>query len=192
MKPEKQSVIRGWHIALVIGVVGLLALFYQGLWGDPRALPTVLIGTPAPSFVGPELHSGEMISLASFRGKVVVINFWASWCEECKLEHENLLKINERFSKNPGFVMLGINFQDQEEDAKEYLRIRDSNFKHIRDLKGTISIDYGVYGVPETFVFDQQGIIRYKQVGPIIEPAYTKLTDQIIQPLLQGQPLQAS
>ena len=62
------------------------------------ALPTVLIGTPAPAFVGPELHSGEPISLSRFHGKVVVINFWASWCEECKVEHENLLKINERFS----------------------------------------------------------------------------------------------
>lgn len=192
MKSEGRAVIRGWHIALVIVVLGLLTLFYQGLWGDPRALPTVLIGTPAPPFAGPELNSGEMISLASFRGKVVVINFWASWCQECKLEHENLLKINEHFNKNTNFVMLGINYQDQEEDAKEYLRIHGSNFKHVRDMKGTISIDYGVYGVPETFVFDQQGIIRYKQVGPIIEPAYTKLTDQIIQPLLQRQPLQAS
>ncbi len=192
MNPEKQSVIRGWHIALVIGVFALLALFYQGLWGDPRALPTVLIGTTAPSFVGPELNSGEMISLASFRGKVVVINFWASWCQECILEQENLLAINERFGKDPNFVMLGINYQDQEENAKKYLETYGSNFKHIRDLKGTVSIDYGVYGVPETFVFDQQGIIRYKQVGPLIGPAYTKLTDQIIQPLLQGQPLQTS
>ncbi|HXC61406.1 MAG TPA: redoxin domain-containing protein [Nitrospiria bacterium] len=192
MNPEKQGFIRGWHITLVIGVFGLLALFYQGLWGDPRALPTVLIGTPAPAFVGPELYSGEPISLAGFHGKVVVINFWASWCEECKLEHANLLKIYERFSKNPNFVMLGIDYQDREDDAKEYLRIRGSNFKHIRDLKGTIAIDYGVYGVPETFVFDPQGIIRHKQVGPILGPTYDKLTDQIIQPLLQGQPLQTS
>lgn len=192
MKSEGRVVIRGWHIALVIGVVGLLTLFYQGLWGDPRALPTVLIGTPAPSFVGPELNSGEMISLASFRGKVVVINFWASWCQECILEHENLQAINEQFGENPNFVMLGIDYQDTEENAKKYLELYGSNFKHIRDVEGTIAIDYGVYGVPETFVFDQQGIIRYKYIGPLIGPAYTKLMDQIIQPLLEGQPRQAS
>ena len=192
MNPQEQRMIQGWHIPLVIGVLGLLTLFYQGLWGDPRALPTVLIGAPAPPFVGPELNSGEMISLASFHGKVVVINFWASWCQECKLEHKNLLAINERFGKHPNFVMLGINYQDQEQDAKEYLRVHGSNFKHVRDLKGTISIDYGVYGVPETFVFDQQGIIRYKQVGPIIGHAYTQLTDKIIQPLLDGQTPQTS
>jgi cytochrome c biogenesis protein CcmG/thiol:disulfide interchange protein DsbE len=184
--------IRGWHIALVMGVFGLVALFYQGLWGDPRAIPTVLIGTPAPPFAGPELHSGDTISLDSFRGKVVVINFWASWCQECKVEHENLLRLNEQFSKNPNFVMLGINYQDRQEDAKEYLRVRGSNFRNVRDLKGAIAIDYGVYGVPETFVFDQQGIIRYKLVGPIIDANYTTLTEGVIQPLLSGQPPQSS
>jgi cytochrome c biogenesis protein CcmG/thiol:disulfide interchange protein DsbE len=184
--------IRGWHIAIVVVIFGLVALFYQGLWGDPRALPTVLIGTPAPAFTGPELYSGDAISLEKFRGKVVVINFWASWCQECKLEHENLLKISERFGKNPNFVMIGINYQDRLEDAKEYLRIRGSNFQNLRDLKGSISIDYGVYGVPETFIFDQQGIIRYKQVGPIIDAAYDRVTDRIIQPLLDGQPPQTS
>jgi cytochrome c biogenesis protein CcmG/thiol:disulfide interchange protein DsbE len=192
MTSENKRSVRAWHIALIVGVVGLLGLFYEGLWGDPHALPTVLIGTPAPPFTGPELMSGEMTSLANFHGKVIVINFWASWCQECKLEHENLLEINKRFGKNPNFVMLGINFQDQEEDAKRYLEVRGSNFKNIRDLKGTISIDYGVYGVPETFVFDQQGIIRYKQIGPIIGPAYTQLTDKVIQPLLEGQPPQTS
>jgi cytochrome c biogenesis protein CcmG, thiol:disulfide interchange protein DsbE len=192
MNPEEKKGLRGWHIALVIGTLGLLTLFYEGLWGDPRALPTVLIGTPAPPFTGPDLDSGEMISLAGFHGKVVVINFWASWCQECKLEHGNLLEINKRFGKNPNFVMLGINYQDQPEDAKRYLEVYGRNFKQIRDLKGAISIDYGVYGVPETFVFDQKGIIRYKQVGPIVGPAYTQMTDKVIQPLLEGQPPQAS
>ena len=184
--------IRGWHITLVLGVVGLLTLFYEGLWGDPKALPTVLIGTPAPVFAGPEVHSGELISSNRFQGKVIVINFWASWCQECKLEHKNLLEINERFSKNPNFVMLGINYQDNEKDALKYLEVYGSNFQHVRDLKGAIAIDYGVYGVPETFVFDQQGIIRYKQIGPIIGPAYPHLTDKIIQPLLNGQTPQSS
>lgn len=184
-------VIRGWHIALVVGVVGLLTLFYKGLWGNPQYIPPVLVGTPAAIFEGPELYSGELVSLNRFQGKVVMINFWASWCLECREEHENLLAIHKRFGAHPNFVMLGIDYQDEESDAKKYLEVYGNTFTHIRDPKGTISIDYGVYGVPETFVLDQEGIIRFKHIGPIIGPAYTRLTDHILQPLLEGRPLPA-
>jgi cytochrome c biogenesis protein CcmG, thiol:disulfide interchange protein DsbE len=183
--------IKGWHFALVAGVVGLLALFYQGLWGDPKAIPTVLVGTSAQNFVGPDLYTGEEISLDQFQGKVVVLNFWASWCYECRIEHENLLAIQERFGNHPDFVMLGVDFQDQQKDALKYLEVYGSNFNHVRDVKGTISIDYGVYGVPETFVLDQQGIIRFKHIGPIMGPVYTYVMNSIIEPLLQGQPITA-
>lgn len=181
--------IRGWHLVLVGGIFGLLSLFYKGLWGNPSFIPPVLIGTPAANIVGRELYSSEMISLSNFQGKVVVINFWASWCQECKLEHENLLAISRRFGQDPNFVMLGINYQDRESDARRYLEEHGNNFQHVRDLKGTISIDYGVYGIPETFVIDQQGIIRYKRIGPITGEVYTHVTEQILEPLLQGDPL---
>jgi cytochrome c biogenesis protein CcmG, thiol:disulfide interchange protein DsbE len=181
-----------WHFILVLAVAGLLTLFYKGLWGDPRSIPTVLIGTEAPIFSGPEVRTGESISLNEFQGKVVLINFWASWCLECRTEHENLLALNRRFSQNPDFVMLGINYQDQLEDAQKYLRENGSNFDHIRDLKGAISIDYGVYGVPETFVIDRKGIIRYKSIGPIVGPNYIHITDDILQPLLEGKSISRS
>jgi cytochrome c biogenesis protein CcmG/thiol:disulfide interchange protein DsbE len=179
--------IRVWHIALVLGVVGLVTLFYKGLWGDPRSIPTVLVGTPAPLFSGPEVSTGETISPSQYQGKVVMINFWASWCLECRLEHENLLAIQKRFGDNPNFVMLGINYQDDVKDAQKYLETYGSNFIHVRDLRGTISIDYGVYGVPETFVFDQEGVIRFKYVGPIVGPVYSHVVEKIIQPLLEKQ-----
>jgi len=181
-----------WHLILVIAVVGLLALFYKGLWGDPRSIPTVLIGTQAATVSGPEVRTGEILSTSRFQGKVIMINFWASWCLECRTEHENLMALNRRFSPNPDFVMLGINYQDRLEDAQKYLQEYGSNFDHVRDLKGTISIDYGVYGVPETFVIDRQGIIRYKYVGPLVGPAYTHLTDDILQPLLEGRSISRS
>ena len=184
--------MKTWHFILVLVVAGLLTLFYKGLWGDPRAIPTVLIGTQAPIFSGPEVRTGEMMSMDSFRGKVVLINFWASWCLECRTEHENLLAINRRFSQHPDFVMLGINYQDRLDDAQKYLQVYGSNFDHLRDLKGAISIDYGVYGVPETFVIDPQGIIRYKYVGPLVGPAYTHLTENILQPLLERRPFPSS
>ncbi len=183
--------MKGWQIALIAGVLGLLALFYRGLWGDPKYIPTVLVNTPAHTFEGPEVRTGDLISLDRFKGKVVVLNFWASWCVECRLEHENLQAIHQKFSSDPNFVMLGINYQDREEDARDYLETYGTDFRHVRDLKGTISIDYGVYGVPETFIIDRQGVIRYKQVGPIVGPTYTYLTEKVLPPLLHGQPPQA-
>ncbi len=177
---------RGWQIALVAGFLGLLVLFYQGLWGNPRLIPTVLIGTPARAFEGPLVDSGEPLSFDQLRGKVVVLNFWASWCQECRLEHRNLLALNERFRSNPDFAMLGIDYQDKEADAREYLQTFGTNFRHIRDVKSTISFDYGVYGVPETFVIDRQGIIRCKTIGPIIGDVYVSLTEKVLPALLSG------
>jgi cytochrome c biogenesis protein CcmG/thiol:disulfide interchange protein DsbE len=179
---------RGWQIALVVGLLGLLVLFYQGLWGNPRLIPTVLIGTQAPSFSGPQVESSETLSLDQFKGKVVMLNFWASWCLECRLEHENLLALNERFGRDPNFVMLGINYQDKPDDALGYLRQRGSNFAHVRDVKGAISFDYGVYGVPETFVLDQQGVIRCKTIGPIIGDVFAKYSQRLLPGLLSGSP----
>jgi cytochrome c biogenesis protein CcmG/thiol:disulfide interchange protein DsbE len=180
--------MRTWHFILVLAVVGLLTMFYKGLWGDPRAIPTVLIGTQAPIISGPEVRTGETIATTRFQGKVILINFWASWCLECRTEHENLLAISRRFSPDPDFVMLGINYQDREEDARQYLQVNGSNFDHVRDLKGKISIDFGVYGVPETFVIDQQGVIRYKYVGPLVGSVYSDLTERVLQPMLEKRP----
>ena len=179
--------IRFWHIVLVVCFFGLISLFYKGLWGDPRSIPTVLVGTKASDFSGLEVGTGKMISLSDYQGKVVMVNFWASWCLECRYEHENLLAIQDRFGENPDFVMLGINYQDKEKDALEYLEHYGSNFRHVRDVKGAISIDFGVYGVPETFVFDQQGIIRFKYVGPIMGPTYTHVVENVLQPLLSKE-----
>jgi cytochrome c biogenesis protein CcmG/thiol:disulfide interchange protein DsbE len=130
--------------------------------------------------------SSDPLSLDQFKGKVVFLNFWASWCQECRLEHANLLALNEKFGRDPNFVMLGVNYQDQEDDALEYLRTFGSTFPHVRDLKGAIAFDYGVYGVPETFVIDQQGTIRCKTIGPIIGPVYANYNDRVLPALLNG------
>jgi cytochrome c biogenesis protein CcmG/thiol:disulfide interchange protein DsbE len=183
--------MRVWHIVLLAGIFGLVAIFYEGLWGNPSYIPPVLVGQSAPNFAGPELDKGETLSLDRYKGKVVVLNFWASWCQECKLEHASLLEINKRFGQNPNFIMLGVNYQDKEKLAKEYLEEFGNNFTHVRDLTGRISIDYGVYGVPETYVIDQQGVIRHKAIGPLIGVTYTHLVTNVIEPLLRGQPVSA-
>ncbi|MEW6325318.1 MAG: redoxin domain-containing protein [Nitrospirota bacterium] len=178
--------IRAWHLALGLTLAALLTLFYKGLWGDPGAIPTVLIGTPAPLLAGPDVVSGQPVSLAQFQGKVVLVNFWASWCQECRLEHENLLALYREFSSHPDFVMLGVNYQDKPDDAQEYIDVYGAPWLNARDLRGAIAIDYGVYGVPETFVIDRQGVIRHKQIGPIIGPSYSHLKDRLLPALLQA------
>jgi hypothetical protein len=134
-------VTKGVQLTLVLILLGLFALFYQGLWGDPRHIPTVLIGTDAPMIEGPDVETGQTISL------------------------------------------------DQFTDAQQYLKEYGTTFAHMRDLKGQLAIDYGVYGVPETFIIDQQGKIRYKYVGPVTGHMYTTITQNIIAPLLKGQPI---
>lgn len=176
---------RAWHIYLLVGLFGLVFLFYQGLWGDPKALPPVIIEEPAPEIVAPNLYGGDDFRLSDHLGKVVVLNFWASWCQECKLEHKFLLAIQKRFENRTDFVMYGVNYQDKDHLAKAYLEQNGNNFQHIVDRKGKISIDYGVYGVPETFVIDKKGIIRHKQIGPVMGDTYSDILKKVIEPLLE-------
>jgi len=175
---------RSWHFFLLLGLFGLMFLFYQGLWGDPLSLPPVIIEEPAPDFTAPELYTKKNITLSEDLGKVVVLNFWASWCLECKLEHKFLLALNKHYEDNPNFVMYGVNYQDKDDLAEAYLRLHGNNFEHVVDLKGKISIDYGVYGVPETFVIDKNGVIRHKHIGPILSDAYSDMIKNHIDPLL--------
>ena len=184
--------MKAWHIALLGGLLAIIMLFYQGLWGDPRAIPTVLINTPARTFSGNELYSNKKISLEDYKGKVLFLNFWASWCLECRQEHPDLLRLNRQFGDHPDFAMLGIDYQDTDKDAKRYLETYGNSFEHIRDLKGTIAIDYGVYGVPESFVINRKGQIVYKQIGPIFGSAYDRLTQNVLEPLLRGNLLPSS
>jgi len=172
------------QVTILVVLVILFALLYQGLWGDPHRIPTVLVGTRAPLFEGPDVETGASLSSSRFAGKVILVNFWASWCQECKVEHDNLLHLYEDFRDHPDFVMLGINYQDEVEDARAYLKERGAGFAHMRDVKGTLAIAFGVYGVPETFVIDKAGLIRHKQIGPIVGDAYTRLTKHVLTPLL--------
>jgi len=182
---EKRGGIQAWHIILLTVILGLLILFYKGLWGNPSYIPPVLIGTAAPQFEAPDLYKKEKVTLGQFKGKVVILNFWSSWCEECKLEHSSLQALNQQYSRDPHFVILGVDYQDKEDLAKEYLKQYGNSFQHIIDAQGRISIDYGVYGVPETFVIDQNGIIRHKEIGPLVGETYTNFTNNILEPLLR-------
>jgi cytochrome c biogenesis protein CcmG/thiol:disulfide interchange protein DsbE len=145
--------------------VALLLLLGIGLKLDPREVPSPLIGKPAPHFELPELHqASKTFSERDMLGKVWVLNVWASWCVSCREEHPVLLDLAAK-----GEVPIyGLNYKDRREDGLAWLKGMGDPYKvSIFDFDGRVGIDYGVYGVPETYVIDKSGVIRYKRIGPL-------------------------
>jgi cytochrome c biogenesis protein CcmG/thiol:disulfide interchange protein DsbE len=157
---------------LPLGIfAALVALLAAGLTLNPREVPSPLIGKPAPAFELPLLHqSGKSFSPREMQGKVWVLNVWASWCAACREEHPVLAD----FAKSGAAPLYGLNYKDKREDAIAWLgRYGDPYAASIVDVDGRVGIDYGVYGVPETYVIDKRGVIRYKRIGPVT-PAILK------------------
>jgi cytochrome c biogenesis protein CcmG/thiol:disulfide interchange protein DsbE len=149
---------------LFVVVVGFLAV---GLTLNPRELPSPLVGKPAPDFSLPQLHDpGKVISSNDLKGKVWLLNFWASWCGGCKEEHPVLIHL----AQSGAVPIYGMDYKDQRQEALTWLREWGNPYPVVAmDESGRIGINYGVYGVPETYVIDKAGIIRYKQIGPLRE-----------------------
>ena len=151
-----------WSIPLAIFVV-LVGFLWVGLGRDPREVPSPLIGKPAPSFALPQIHSDKPLSTAELTGKVYLLNVWASWCVSCRVEHPLLLQL----AQAKIVPVYGLDYKDNPDDGRAWLAQNgDPYTSSIVDLDGRVGIDYGVYGVPETFVIDRSGIVRYKQIGP--------------------------
>jgi cytochrome c biogenesis protein CcmG, thiol:disulfide interchange protein DsbE len=162
-----------------LAVFALMAGFLAvGLRLNPREVPSPLIDKPAPAFNLPLLNDPALKATAEqMKGQVWVLNVFASWCTPCLAEHPYVTQL----SKQPGIKLIGLNYKDRAEDAKGWLRRHGDPYSTIVvDADGRVGIDYGVYGVPETFVIDKQGVIRHKQIGPITPEA---LKDDIL-PLL--------
>jgi cytochrome c biogenesis protein CcmG/thiol:disulfide interchange protein DsbE len=153
-------------LAVFLVMAGFLAV---GLNRDPREVPSPLVDKPAPAFNLPRLDAPEqMISTQDLRGQVWLLNVWASWCVACRQEHPLLVDL----ARAGTVKVYGLNYKDKREDALGMLRkTGDPYVKSVSDTEGLVGIDYGVYGVPETFVIDKQGVIRYKQIGPITPEA---------------------
>jgi cytochrome c biogenesis protein CcmG/thiol:disulfide interchange protein DsbE len=158
---------KGWIVTLgALATCGaLVVVLYAGFGRDPHAVPFLLAGKPAPAFGLRDLSTGKLVSLEQFRGRPVVINFWASWCGPCKMEHPVLEWGAGQFGSQAQF--LGIVFEDTEENAKGFLQEMGLSFPQLIDPKSRISVDYGVSGVPETYFITPDGIILTKHVGPI-------------------------
>ncbi|MEN9374969.1 MAG: hypothetical protein RL710_126 [Pseudomonadota bacterium] len=161
-------------IPLILFAV-LVVFLGIGLNRDPHEIPSPLIGKPAPLFTAPRLHApDQLFSSKDMLGKVWLLNTWASWCVACRQEHPILME----FAKTKALPIIGLDYKDQNADGLKWLaRHGDPYDLSVTDKDGRIGIDFGVYGVPESFLIDKTGIIRYKQIGPITDEA---LRDKIM------------
>jgi len=152
-------------IVTLAGFGALVALLAVGLTLNPREVPSPLVGKPAPAFELPLLNEpARTFSSRDMAGEVWLLNVWASWCVACRVEHPVLLEL----AKSGAVPLYGLNYKDRREDGLPWLkRFGDPYVLSIHDLDGRLGIDYGVYGVPETFLIDKQGVIRYKRIGPL-------------------------
>lgn len=167
-------------LGIFIVLVGFLAV---GLKLDPREVPSPLVGKPAPDFKLALLSDpGKQLTPADLRGKVWLFNVWASWCASCRQEHELLLDL----SKQGSVPIYGMDYKDQPADAQAVLnRYGNPYVETVVDLDGRAGINYGVYGVPETYLIDRNGIIRYKHTGPLTVEVLSKKILPLVKELQQ-------
>ena len=145
--------------------VALIVFFAIGLNRDPHEIPSPLINQPAPAFSLQQLQApAKQFSPADMRGQVWLLNVWASWCVSCRDEHPILVDL----AKRNFLPIVGLNYKDKSADALQWLmRFGNPYVLSVTDFDGRVGIDYGVYGVPETYVIDKQGVIRMKHIGPV-------------------------
>ena len=148
--------------------LGVAVFLYRGLFLDPSELPSALIGKPLPAFSLPSVQDGKPLTEADLKGKPALVNVWATWCISCRVEHPMLTKLAEQ-----GVVIYGVNYKDVNADAKKWLKEFHNPYQlDINDADGSLGLNLGVYGAPETFLIDSQGIIRHKFVGVIDETVW--------------------
>jgi cytochrome c biogenesis protein CcmG/thiol:disulfide interchange protein DsbE len=161
-------------------IFAVLALFlYRGLSLDPQALPSALIDRPFPEFQLPVLESDRVMARKDMLGEVALVNVWATWCVSCRMEHPYLLQIAES-----GVPIYGINYKDEDAAAGRWLAELGNPYRaNIADREGTLGLDLGVYGAPETYLVDADGVVRYRHVGvvdaevwqTVLKPMYEQL-----------------
>jgi cytochrome c biogenesis protein CcmG/thiol:disulfide interchange protein DsbE len=167
-------------IAICVPVIALLAF---GLTRDPNEIPSPLPGKMAPGFSLVSMDSsGDTVSLAALRGKVVVLNFWASWCTECRFEHTDLSTAANLY-RDRGVEFYGVLYNDQAENGRRWIdEMGGQSYRSLLDPGSRTAVDYGLYGVPETFIIDQQGRVVRKKIGPTTVAELASFID----PLLTG------
>ncbi|CAD5109354.1 DsbE family thiol:disulfide interchange protein [Zestomonas carbonaria] len=162
--------------------LGVAVFLYRGLFLDPSELPSALIGKPVPAFSLPSVQGDRTLTQEDLKGQPALLNVWGTWCIACRVEHPVLNKLAEQ-----GVRIHGVNYKDDNAAALKWLdEFHDPYQLNINDAQGSLGLDLGVYGAPETFLIDAQGIIRHKFVGVIdqtvwreqLAPLYRQLVDE--------------
>ena len=159
----------------------LAAVLGVGLSLNPRQVPSPFIGRPAPAFSLPQLQDPALkLGAGELKGQVWMLNVWASWCAPCREEHPLLVNL----AREQAVPIIGLNYKDDPRNAQEWLLRLGNPYKvSVIDRDGRAGIDYGVYGVPETFVIDRAGIVRFKHVGPLTHEVWTRTVKPLLQQL---------
>ncbi|MFW3898085.1 DsbE family thiol:disulfide interchange protein [Pseudomonas bharatica] len=175
--------MKRWIMVVPLAVFLLVAVFlYRGLYLDPAELPSAMIGKPFPAFSLANVQGDRTLTEADLKGKPALVNVWATWCISCKVEHPVLNKLAQQ-----GVNIYGVNYKDDNAAALKWLAEFHNPYQmDIRDEQGTLGLDLGVYGAPETFFIDAKGVIRDKYVGVIddtvwrekLAPVYQGLVDE--------------
>ena len=160
--------IHPWKILAIVGPLVILAAFGFGLTRDPSTIQSATVGKAAPNFDLPALQGDGRVRLGEYKGRIVVLNFWASWCVSCRIEHDVLIQLGHTFAGRSDLAMLGINYRDTADAAQSYLeRYGAYPYPSGVDPRGRTGIDFGVYGLPETYFLDANGRIHARHIGPI-------------------------
>lgn len=169
----------------VVIVAALAVLFWRGLSLNPNDMPSALLNKPVPAFELPVLPAPENpdglinANQEMFKGKVSLLNVWATWCVTCRQEHEFLNTL-----KAQGVLIYGINYKDNNEDAQQWLaELHNPYVYSVIDADGRLGLNLGVFGAPETYVIDKQGVIRYKHIGDVNQDVWNKVLAPIIKEL---------
>ena len=174
-----------WRRLLPLAIFAILVVFlFVGLFRDPREVPSPLVDRPAPAFTLANLHRpAQLVATADFKGQVWLLNVWASWCVSCRVEHPLLLEL----AKTKAVPIVGLNYKDKPDEGLAWLAQHGDPYTlSVVDADGRVGIDWGVYGVPETFVVDKEGVIRHKHIGPVTVDALQQTILPLVRKLQQS------
>ena len=172
--------LQGIILAAVVGTAGLfLYVLLSGFGLDPHAVPFGMAGKQAPLFTMKRLDNGQPVQMKDFIGKPIVLNFWATWCGPCKMEHPYLEWAYRKYGRD--VIFLGVVFEDSEENTKAFIEQNGGTFPQLFDARSTVAVDYAVAGVPETYFIDRSGkIVSKYAMGPINPPLLDKYIAEIL------------
>jgi cytochrome c biogenesis protein CcmG, thiol:disulfide interchange protein DsbE len=158
----------------------VLALLAYGMTRDPNDIPSTLPGRPAPDFAAPVMDAPDTVRLADFRGQILVVNFWASWCLECRHEHSDL-SLAANMYRERGVRFFGLLYNDTEANGRQWIQeMGGQSYPALLDHGSRIAVSYGLRGVPETFIIDRDGTVVHKQLGPITVAKLASILDPLV------------